>query len=576
VRVSWQLFSVTVVVAYAVATLFLLPIGANDSRMLLAFWTDEAMHVNLLSQAVSVGTLRLEFVGYGHFFFNIALIAAHVARRLGPLTDFELTLILRVVAWASALICLHLTGTLAHRTLGPTWGLVAMSLMATTPTFIRMSVMSHPDTLELACIMACLLAMVNRLEHRGRYWPYAAAGCVGLAVAAKLGAFLLMPFVWIVDAPWRRRNLPPGRSISAARVSLGVIGVVALVSAVVLTPSFIIRNLTSDGRIDDPLVFKLLPLGRLSAAGFATVLGIVVAPPVWSRLNRRPWLMQFLLALLATSLTAAATFTMVSPMSWWRLSLIKVVLYERIAASHGNASGWEWLQIVGGPDLLGPIVLASAIAVITGLLLITSWRRNASFVLLASWVVAFSAVLVFGVRNRPSHYVLPALPFLIILAVHAWRMASQWIRRTGWTAIKAVAFAACALVAWQQAIRAHDAWHQLRYRVEQSGVMRVAQFLPTVVSTDSSIVFDYQIYVPPQFVNAKPTWGGSLYMLETERPAAVLVNRNIENLYTRKASQDPQHDPNAYYEALARGSTSYRLLAQLGEVSVYRRIDLDK
>src|SRR5262249_11378179 len=146
------------------------------------------------------------------------------------------------------------------RVLGEKWGVLVVALVATTPAFMRMSVMSHPDTLELACILLCLLAMICRLEQDRRRWTFVAAAAVGLAVAAKLGAFILLPLVWVVDAPWRRGEPAGSMSTRAARLCIGMVGVAAVCTAIVMTPGFVQRHLTSDGRIEDPLVLRLLPL----------------------------------------------------------------------------------------------------------------------------------------------------------------------------------------------------------------------------------------------------------------------------------------------------------------------------
>jgi hypothetical protein len=89
-----------------------------------------------------------------------------------------------------------------------------------------------------------------------------------------------------------------------------------------------------------------------------------------------------------------------------------------------------------------PIVLITAIA---GLVLLIANRRRfpraaiIDFILLAifpvlSIVLAMNARLHIGVRH-----VLPAYPFLLLLAADAWWMAQQSTRRTLWTAVLVVA-----------------------------------------------------------------------------------------------------------------------------------------
>lgn len=569
-RAGFPFLAGAIVLIFAVSTVRLLSVGAADARMLLVFWTDESMHVNLIAHALASRTPWLDFVGYGHFFFNLALIAARLAWWTRPPTEHDVALILRGVAWVSALACLGLTGTLSRHVLSAKWSLV-MLLLATTPVFIRMSVMSHPDMLELACVLACLNAMVLRLEDRGWYTVLAAAACAGLAVAAKLGMFILLPVVWAVDAPWRRTMLPRPWAVAAIRVSLVLAALLAGLAAYGLTPTFIARHLASDGRIDDSVVLSLLPTLRLLGAAAGVLCLATAVPPVWSQLVVRPRIIQTLLTVLATTLAAVAAFTIVSPASWWRLSIVKAVLYEHLAAGHGDADAWQWFSIVAGPDVMGPVLAPAALAAIAGLAAGMDRPRRAGLVLLASWAVLFGAVLLLAVRSRPSHYVLPVLPVLIILAVVACRYAADRVRASGSRLLAVAGLVVCALVVAGQALRAQSERHALRYRVEGSRTMRIGNLLPAWIPDDSVILFDYPTYVPARFINAKPTWGGSLRLLDAAHPDVVLVNSTFEHMYRRDPTLDAMDDPSVYYDALARGDTAYRLFKRVDDVTMYRR-----
>lgn len=105
-----------------------------------------------------------------------------------------------LVLIACGLVVLFMTYAAAARLYSPAYGLLAAGLMLATPEFLRFSNEIHPDVPQLAFLAAGFYFAIRLYEsasipsRRGLFTGLA-AGCAGLAMAAKFNGFFLLPAI---------------------------------------------------------------------------------------------------------------------------------------------------------------------------------------------------------------------------------------------------------------------------------------------------------------------------------------------------------------------------------------------
>lgn len=227
----------------AVALLALLlplsTVAAGDSRMAGLFSTDEQLIADGVYTMVKHHTVKYRFFWYPPFFMMCAAGAASGLERLGlPLATAAVVgpRVVASLAHAAAMVAVAGLGrSLSGRA---AVGLVAAGLFASTPELFRFAFLAHPDTLQIALLVASAWLVVGYLEH-GKSWQLMSGSAVaGLAFVTKYaGAFLVPPIAAaIVWRWWRDReagaSAPPfwrvllrrGGGAAAAFVAAGIAG----------------------------------------------------------------------------------------------------------------------------------------------------------------------------------------------------------------------------------------------------------------------------------------------------------------------------------------------------------------
>ncbi len=74
----------------------MIPSASENVRLVSVFNSDEPTQLELLRQALSQGTLRIDYSPYGHLPFNLALIPLFLMSFLAPVTDQSIIITL---AW---------------------------------------------------------------------------------------------------------------------------------------------------------------------------------------------------------------------------------------------------------------------------------------------------------------------------------------------------------------------------------------------------------------------------------------------------------------------------------------------
>ena len=381
----------------------------------------------MLADAVHARSFHFGINAYGHLFFDLALLPLWLRR--GPIGDHTIILTLRLVSWTFALATLVMLFGATRRFCGLLSAAIATALLALTPVFVRWSVISHPDMVQLFFITVCLYAIGRRLDRGAWGWTVAAAAAAGLAFASKYAGLFILPIVWGAEfvAPIAGPRVSD-RAVAASRAVAGALAPALVVAGVLLSPAFVAAHLTVDGSIAPELVGRvehLIQQLRLLLVRGGMALGALVA--WWRPIERSARLRWMAVMLVTTSVVFVAVFTTVSPDSWRGFAFAKGLITEASFAELNDPEPTEWFRVLVGPYVLSRLlfifVVAGAVAAV--------WRLRDSSQLMfekvcLAWVLLFGAVVVLGMRQRPPHYLLPLLPAMLVLAVTGGRAVLAW------------------------------------------------------------------------------------------------------------------------------------------------------
>lgn len=162
------------------------------------------------------------YTGYAGFFNHLAAIPVALGQWLGGETGAAAAA--RGLVAASGVLSVGLAYGLARRLAGPGGGLLAAALLAVSPLEVRSAHYVTPDVVVGTAMLAALLVLARRGDHRGE----AVAGALlGAATAVKYTGLLLAPAIF-ADRLARRRAQGLWRAALAAAAAFAVCAPFAL------------------------------------------------------------------------------------------------------------------------------------------------------------------------------------------------------------------------------------------------------------------------------------------------------------------------------------------------------------
>ncbi|MGH2598635.1 MAG: hypothetical protein ACRDJ9_04525, partial [Dehalococcoidia bacterium] len=516
----WGVLATAVLaLAYLVVFARLLPIGVGDLAIAAVFSTDEALSGQIVRRMLLDHTLSP-----GHFFAYGALYHELAALILVPFTWFgageRAALVgLRAVALVSGVAVIVLTSWLGTRLYGAWAGVLAAALVALSAELARWSVTAHPDTLQLALITGCLIAVCAVRGRPDRRRITLAAALAGLAFGTKYAGVALLPLIWLASA----------------------------------------AALVADGLNGRRLLLRLALDALLIGAVFALVFAVTnpYALIEWRR---------FITQMRAELEHTQTGHVLASDTEGWRW--LGVVASAEVAGSlavFAAAAGW----------IAGVVGLTRRRATPREPWWRTLAVRLTPQALVAIWTIGYMAYLVITVRYQEPRYALPLLPGIAVGAAGGIvALGRRWPR----LAVLAGA-AVLVLTAVPAAAALADVY---RERLDQRGVednprIAAGRWLGGNISPDAAVLADAYVYVPRTFNDQVITFGLTEAQVKAVRPVVIVVNDDIRGRFLDAADRVRYVDGTAAYDeragAYARLEAGvldcYRLLMDFGGVRVY-------
>lgn len=425
----------------------LIGLAATNDRIVELFYSDEAIHLRLLRDALASRTLALYFESYGHLYFNLTLLPLFVISWWVPLTDYQIMLALRLIPMGFGIATTGLTFLMTRRYFGNIAAWFAWSALLTFPlVFLARSAISNPDMPQLFFILLGLYALCRFGENAQVYWLWNVAIASGFAFATKYsGLFVLLLglFVFGLYSLFRSHQsllrVDPLQVTQMTRILVGVAGVFGIFSTLLVTPElgFAVQWLSIDGSFTDPINIQLLHQMQLFI-GVASVMLIILSaiPITWRYTAQHRAIAQSLAVGGAYVALFVLAFSATSPFSYARLAFLKGMIRESRDKAIGidlavETSGLMWFEVLfsthGLPNLILILLCLSLGRVIWKLLRQHPQALFTADSLLWMWVIFFMGYLIARVAFRPPHYLLPVIPALLILAAAPFGVLQQWL-----------------------------------------------------------------------------------------------------------------------------------------------------
>lgn len=575
--------------------------ASENLRIVSVFNADEAHHLQMMKDAISQRSPKLEFGNYGQLYFNIALLPLFLMAFFVRVSEQQIIVLLRLIPTLFAIATIGGTFVLTRRYFGRFAAWLAAFLLSIVPLkFLESSVVSHPDIPQLFFLVLGVYFCCRFIEEGNFKWVTWASAFAGLAFATKYGGVFLLPIIWttlvvkIMGNEDGQLEINTARFALAARFVIGAVGFVCVIFGIIITPELVGSYLAADGRIEDASKIQFLYSARVIIIFIGcTLLILVILRFIWRAIEQRPKIVTCLKKVALSLTTFGLAFFLTSPFSFYRLSFLKGVYFEARHTAFGhwfkaNSVGLMWFSMLLSPQMLDIFILGLA----TISLILTAYKtaRNrwkspilSPESLMWIWIIFYMSFLILRVNLYSMAYVLPVIPFLIILSTvpvsRAVEYASTQLPRKPMT----VLFVVIALIiAGVELPRSLSGLYKYRRsiisREEKSVSLQAGKWLAENYPASTRILFDYYSYVPPSFLDVHDTWGGTIEILEELKPDIVIVNKSISDRFsnireaTRYAEGENEFiEKHEYYKEMREETAGYTLIRDFGDIRVYAR-----
>ena len=173
----------------------LIPVAADDIRMVNVFSIDEADIAAEVLRLYHAGFLEAPSFKYGGVFYYVPLLILKLWGVFGAVTDRLVILTLRTFCTVAGAGCLWLTYRIGCLVFDRVSGLMGVFLLLVSPTFLRWSVESHPDLPQLFWLLWSLLCCCGLCRAFSAKDVVLASAFAGLAFGTKYSGVFLLPVI---------------------------------------------------------------------------------------------------------------------------------------------------------------------------------------------------------------------------------------------------------------------------------------------------------------------------------------------------------------------------------------------
>ena len=260
---------------------FLLPLiftACENVQIASVLYPDEGRYVKVIRGALEAKTLRIHFVSYGHFFFNLVLIPLLFLQQFFTITDVHILLSLRMISCLFALGSVVWVYVICKRFFGVEVAWLSAFLLLLVPlTFTEYAVIAHPDTLQLFFILGSLyyICLMASEKWKNKYL-IGASLMAGFAFSAKYAGILLLPLIAVVFllqlyySPSKELKVSE-KILERVKWIIGFTTIFCSTIAFLLQKSIVTSLFSADGTIESEWIWNLVEVIQIAAIGLAIV-----------------------------------------------------------------------------------------------------------------------------------------------------------------------------------------------------------------------------------------------------------------------------------------------------------------
>lgn len=562
---------------------------SQNYRQIQTYNLDSMVMLRAVEDALSAPWFRLQFIEYGHFYFNMAMATASVLSLFHPVSEWVLFFILRLFSLLGGCCTIAISFIFARRYLGRMEAIFTATVIAFSPRFVEFSNEIKPDSWQVFFMTLSLYFLARACEGsapteetlavrhmRARFgFVLAASAAAGAAFGTKYQGILLIPLLvpvaWMVpaDAISERFFARTTRLFLAMAVLLGI-GLVWLGRiAYPLNVMLFLQPGSGTGiapfalywAIQGSRVACFLAGAACFAAAAAYMFGFDFAP--W----RRPLAMPIIFC--CTALAFLGAFALTSPWLLYHLQFVPNLYQRTDIVGAGAWYGFGWLRMIFGIGPQNPPYFVNhAIGALSilgcALLLVAVGRRKVRaadlpFLFVFGFTVIFITLLIAKINFVTTLYVLPVVPALVLLAAFALHEIRGALPR--WPDRRKAAIGAVTLTVAMAAFQVWQGGSQLlQYPLLVTALtpanQKLGDWLARCVPADARVLAAAYSYVPPNIATMAVNWGPDYRYLASNNPDMVTINLEDVALAAedeRKRAANPGYVPSGrsrYYDII--------------------------
>lgn len=509
-----------------------------NARLVFAFDSDEAHHIQLLQQALNGTGFDFNFHGYGHLFFNLTLLALKALSYFTHIDQQIIIITLRSASLVSGIACIWATFYLALYLAGPTFAILSALLLAIIPLeFIYYMGVSHPDVLQvlfvqLSLIACCRYSRINSLSN-----IIQAACFAGLAFATKYsGIFLLVlicALLCLKLTPRQQSKITLNLLITL-RVILFLTGTLLLCISYYITPELVVQLTKAKDQLQatELAVFNKIHLLAYIFGVLCNTLACI--PQLWRFLLNSKYFSALLYQVLIVISTFWASVILASPYSFKNFRILKGMLAESLHVNFGHSFKAqtplsEWFSILASNQLLGSscfIIFTLGFTVTIFDLIKTKDFLKSPISILHCWVILYLGYMLLNVRYREARYLFVILPSIFILASYYCLQISKCkFKLSG-----ALVILLCGILLYHGnlALRQRQDFKQ---REKNYPAILIAKQLDSEFPENFKVAYDTAVYVPDKFKNAYFEWRWTTQRFLEIQPDIFILNKHQRAQY---------------------------------------------
>ena len=582
--------------------------ASSSYNKVSVFNADERDQLKWVKTAYEEGNYDFPLNKYGHLYFDIVLTGLNITSWFTEITDQHIIIYLRLVSAVFGMLSVLMLYVLVRRFLDDqTAWLAAVMLLAIPLNFWDLSFQAHPDIAQVFFIIVAIYwCSYITLSSKNRSY-YLAMFFAGLTFSVKYSGLFLIPVIFLVQILHKCSiyQVIPGRFNSSAFINKLRVAATGMVALAFLMYFFITPENVANVFLDSPIESKrnLNFIEQIQYLGL--LLGVagsvlVLFQPFWNYLkantplayNTRSLLAEFSLGLTIF----AAIFAITSPYLLVDFEFLRGLLQQSEIVSSGHVyvqepGFWGWFNVLHNPVMFDKATLSFGLI---GLLVAFATfgtygikNRRSLLWISAIWSILYFLLLVIRIGHHPPRFLLPIVPFLIILSSYSiislFRKILDYVAPRNRASIEGILTAAIVLTVFAVNVpQLYEFRTQMAEREENNAYLQAGEFLAENYDPGVRIVHDAYSYIPQSFENEVEVWNLTLDKVEAENPELVIVNDHMSSRFPNKSraskfagGEETYMESYNFYRLIRQDSLSYRLVKDFGPVQIYEKAVAD-